>query len=111
MVKCSMFAARDFPLLRDLRELCVKKTRNSCLVSCNRDENTSAFPANPHRMIFLAHPHHLTPVESYSSKNRGRGGRIFQSCEVGLGPHTKHTQPQSAHGFTSYFPVYPGGGG
>ena len=35
----------------------------------------TASASNSHRMIFLADPHPLTPMESYSCKNRGGGGR------------------------------------
>ena len=41
------------------------------------------FISNSHRIIFFAHPHLLTPIESYSCKKQGRGyppcGTDFQS--------------------------------
>ncbi len=35
--------------------------------------------ANSHRIIFFAHPHPLTPIESYSCKKRGEGS-LTPSC-------------------------------
>jgi len=32
---------------------------------------------NSHRIIFFAHPHPLTPIESYSCKNKGKGAPAF----------------------------------
>ena len=69
-----MFAARRHrSSLSLLRDLFVKKTRHAHPGPLNRSGHTSTLPANSYRMIFLAHPQHLTPTESYSSKNRGRG--------------------------------------
>ena len=41
--------------------------------------------ANSHRIIFFAHPHPLTPIESYSCKKRGGRGPLPRAA--GDGPH------------------------
>src|SRR5580704_5167076 len=74
-----MFGTRYFPLFPDLRELCVKKTRHPYIATSIPSENISRLPSNSHRMIFLARPRHLTPTESYSSKNRERGASSYKT--------------------------------
>jgi len=85
-----MFTGRNPRLHADHRELCIKKTCHPFLVLFNRSGNTSARPSNPHKMIFLAHPKHLTPIESYSSKNRGRGAVSSEA-----GKCATHTQTRN----------------
>jgi hypothetical protein len=99
MVKLLMFAARNPHFLRDLRELRVKKTCRPYGGLVNYAEHDFTGSINSNRMIFLAHPRDLTPIESHSSKNRGRGGRRFRNLQV-CNTH-ECPQPQSAHRFTS----------
>src|SRR5271170_5292499 len=77
LVIFAMFAAKNpssrTPLLSDLCELCVNNASHSLRALLSRPGHPFALPANSHRMIFLAHPRHLTPMESYSCKDRGRG--------------------------------------
>jgi hypothetical protein len=85
LIKFLMFAAispsSPASLLSDLCELCVKKSRHPYVASAILSKIISRFPSNPHRMIFLAHTRHLTPIESYSSKKRGRGwGAVFSEA-------------------------------
>jgi hypothetical protein len=67
----------------------------------------------PFRITSFACPHPLTPIESYSCKKQGGGGPLqFPPL---LSPTTpadaqQRPQPLSAHGLTSRFSGYPGGG-
>ena len=61
--------------------------------------------AIPFRMTFFAHPHPLTPIESYSCKNRGEGGTRLPASQV----HPKKSYGEAAAGHAtipafSFFP-------
>jgi hypothetical protein len=58
-----------------------------------RDSSPSPIPF---RMIFLAHPYHLTPIESYSCKKQGRGyARLRHSPSFPLSTASSHAPPSN----------------
>jgi hypothetical protein len=83
-------------------------------VVCSEASRRAVFPF---RITFFAHPHRLTPIESYSCKNRGMVGYLrplripvpslfFHSR---LSAHAEqYPQLRSFHIFTSQFSGYPG---
>jgi hypothetical protein len=106
-----MFAAKypssRLTLLGDLCALCVKKTRHPHSDSRNSGRD-SARPSNSHRMTFLAHPHHLTPTESYSSQNRGRGAAFSEVSKCATRTNTRNLN--QIIGLLHNFWIPPGGG-
>ena len=50
---------------------------------------------NPFRITFFAHPHPLTPMESYSCKNRGEGGILRPNYFFPRFPQPCNTQPRA----------------
>ena len=49
-----------------------------CTLSASESESF-LFPSNLFRITFFAHPHPLSPLESYSCKKGGWGGRAWHS--------------------------------
>jgi hypothetical protein len=74
----------------------------------------SALPPISFRFTFLDDPHPLNPIESHSSKKRRGGGSRSRPSPSAFFHRPApcvadaHVQTQSAHAFTSLFPVYPG---
>src|SRR5580658_9104753 len=93
MVKLLMFAARNPHFLRDLRELRVKKTCRPYGGLVNYAEHDFTGSINSNRMIFLAHPRDLTPIESHSSKNRGRGAAGSETCKCATRTNARNLNP------------------
>ena len=68
--------------------------------------------ANSHRIIFFAHPHPLTPIESYSCKKRGGGVPYPELRATGLmslRDTQESSQLHSLHAFTSQLAGTGGG--
>jgi len=83
--------------------------------------------AIPFRITSFAHPHHLTPIESYSCKKQGRGWGVstvaktkpflsfpqpvnFQHVATPVYPEQGRGHFHIFHAFTSRFSGYPGVG-
>jgi hypothetical protein len=74
----------------------------------------------PFRIVFFAHPHHLTPIESHSCKKQGRGWRIrrfhaTQALPLFSTPskHPTHRNARNSNRFMRILTILwiPGGGG
>jgi hypothetical protein len=86
---------------------------------CSSPLPDSLYAAIPFRIIFFAHPHHLTPIESYSCKKQGRGAASNASTRPKpflFFPHRVNIQRTETPASSIFSSVYltvlwiPGGG-